>query len=60
VTLGHALAISMQDKEGLEETAAYFGTEAVVIPDMAHDVMLDVRWKDAADQLLKWMSEQSL
>lgn len=50
----------MQDKEGLEETAAYYETEAVVIPNMAHDVMLDVRWKDAADRLLQWMSEQSL
>ncbi|GAQ79697.1 hypothetical protein KFL_000360130 [Klebsormidium nitens] len=48
------------DKEGGEETAAFYGTEAIVIPKIAHDVMLDVRWKDAAEYLLNWLGERGL
>lgn len=28
------------DKQALKDTAAHFGTEAVIMPDMAHDCML--------------------
>ncbi len=36
------------DKEGLDETAAFFATEAVLVPNLAHDVsqplLKDGRW----------------
>lgn len=34
---------------------SYYGTKAVVLPKMAHDVMLDTRWEAAADALRGWL-----
>jgi pimeloyl-ACP methyl ester carboxylesterase len=36
------------DVEGLEELAAAYGTTAVVVDGLAHDVMLDARWREVA------------
>jgi pimeloyl-ACP methyl ester carboxylesterase len=38
-------------------TAAHFGTDAVLLPEMAHDVMLDPDWKLASDAILTWLGE---
>ena len=35
------------DKQGIEETASFLGTKEVILAGMAHDVMLDVGWRDA-------------
>eukprot|EP00897_Mesotaenium_endlicherianum_P007999 jgi/Mesen1/7227/ME000372S06470 len=43
------------DKEGVKETAAYYSTTAVIVPDIAHDVMLDVGWERAAWTLHNWI-----
>ncbi|CAI5531690.1 unnamed protein product [Closterium sp. Naga37s-1] len=45
-----------QDDQGVRETAEFFNTEAVVLPGMPHDVMLDLGWKDAADSMLQWLA----
>ena len=39
----------------IEATAGAFGTDAVIVPDLAHDVMLDTRWEAAAGALLAWL-----
>ena len=46
------------DRQGLEETAAWYDSEAgrpVVLPNAAHDVMLDTRWLVAAQTIEKWI-----
>ena len=43
------------DKQGIEETAKFLGTKEVIVPGIAHDVMLDLGWRDAADVLNFWM-----
>ena len=44
------------DVEGLEETAKWGRTSAIVMEDTAHDVMLDTRWEKAAGALDGWMA----
>ena len=36
-------------------TARVYGAESLILPDLAHDVMLDTRWRQAADTLLAWL-----
>ncbi|PZP38809.1 MAG: alpha/beta hydrolase [Pseudomonas fluorescens] len=36
-------------------TATYYGTEAHIIANMAHSMMLDTRWPAAAESLLTWL-----
>ena len=36
-------------------TADAYGAVLQIIPDLAHDVMLDTRWRRAADDLLAWL-----
>ncbi len=43
-----------------QRTARAYGTEAVVIPGMAHDMMLERNWQDAADIMLRWLAEHGL
>ncbi len=37
-------------------TAAYYGVEPVIMPRLAHVVMLDPRWETAARALLDWLT----
>lgn len=48
------------DREGLDETAKFYDTDAVVLRRVAHDVMLDVRWRDAADAIHDWLVANNL
>jgi len=41
-------------------TATAYGTEAIVMPNLAHDVMLDTEWQTVADQILTWLNAQNL
>lgn len=43
------------DKQGIEETASFLGAKEVIVPGIAHDVMLDVGWRDAAHVLQSWL-----
>ena len=36
-------------------TANAYGADLQILPDLAHDVMLDTRWRQAADALLAWL-----
>lgn len=46
------------DEEGLEETAAWGRTEAVILERTAHDLMLDTRWEAAAAALGEWVDRR--
>jgi pimeloyl-ACP methyl ester carboxylesterase len=37
-----------------------YGTELVVMPNIAHDVMLDIGWEQVADRMLQWLDENNL
>lgn len=42
-------------KADLWATAAWYGVEATILPDLSHSLMLDPDWKRAADALLAWL-----
>lgn len=44
------------DVPALEELAAYYNTKPIVLKNMAHDCMLDTRWKEAADALNNFLA----
>ena len=39
----------------VHETARAYAVEADIIPNMAHDAMLEAGWRDAADRILNWL-----
>jgi len=39
----------------VRETARFYRTEAHIIPNMAHAMMLEMNWREAADWLLDWV-----
>ena len=43
-----------------QATAQAYGTEAVVFPDMAHDMMLEPGWETVAQRILSWLGERGL
>lgn len=45
------------DKEGVEETARFFGVEPIFV-DSPHDVMLTSKWKNGADAILSWLENE--
>jgi alpha-beta hydrolase superfamily lysophospholipase len=54
------LVIAAQDDtiftiEEEQKTAAAYGTSAVVIPHIAHDVMLEDEWQTVADHIITWL-----
>jgi pimeloyl-ACP methyl ester carboxylesterase len=44
----------------VEATARAYQTQAEVLPGMAHDMMLDTGWQEAADRILIWLNELGL
>lgn len=46
-------------KEG-QQTAQAYRTRCEVIPNVAHGMMLDVGWQQAADRMIAWLNEQGL
>lgn len=44
----------------VQKTARAYGTEAVMLPDTAHDVMLEPKWQTAADTILDWLETKGL
>lgn len=44
----------------VEDTARAYGTQAVILPDMAHDVMLETKWQVCAERILQWLAERGL
>jgi pimeloyl-ACP methyl ester carboxylesterase len=41
----------------VRQTARFYGTEAQILPAMAHAMMLDTNWREAADSLLHWLDQ---
>jgi pimeloyl-ACP methyl ester carboxylesterase len=41
-------------------TARAYRTDAVIYPDMAHDMMLERGWNSVADQILSWLLSRGL
>jgi len=42
----------------IEATARAYNTRAEIIPDVAHNSMLEERWQSVADRILTWLREQ--
>lgn len=45
------------DREGVEETATYFGVEPPTFVDSPHDVMLGRNWENAANTIQNWVQD---
>lgn len=43
-----------------QATARAYGTEAVVFPDMAHDMMLEPGWQSVADTIIAWLGKRGI
>jgi alpha-beta hydrolase superfamily lysophospholipase len=41
----------------LEATARAYNTKADIIPDVAHNSMLELRWRSVAERILTWLNE---
>ena len=54
------VSIVLQDFKGLKETAQFFSTSELVLPSIAHDIMLDVKWEEAAEAVLSWIHDKVL
>ncbi len=44
----------------VEATARADATEAVIVPGIAHHMMLDRRWEAVADRILAWLAERGI
>lgn len=43
-----------------QATARAYGTEAVIFPDMAHDMMLEAGWQKVAEHIAGWLEGRGL
>ena len=39
----------------IRRTAEAYGAECTILPGLAHDMMLDARWRQAAEAMLEWL-----
>ena len=39
----------------IRRTADAYGVEAMILPGVAHDLMLDARWRQVAEAMLEWL-----
>lgn len=44
----------------MRRTAQAYGSETIIYPKMAHDMMLADRWQEVADASIQWLHKQSL
>jgi pimeloyl-ACP methyl ester carboxylesterase len=42
----------------IEATARAYNTQAEIIPDVAHNSMLELRWQSVAERILAWLNER--
>jgi pimeloyl-ACP methyl ester carboxylesterase len=47
---------AMIPRDAVGRTAWFHGAELQWVPDLAHALMLDLRWRDAADALFDWVA----
>lgn len=48
------------DNKALEKTARAFGSDFILLPELAHDMMLDTHWEKACEKLHAWLQEKGL
>ena len=41
----------------IEATAKWYNAKCEVIPGIAHDIMLESKWKEAADTIIQWLEK---
>ena len=51
---------NMLEPGEIEATARAYHTQAVLIPDVAHNSMLEARWQTVADRILLWLKERNI
>ena len=51
---------SMLKPAEIEATARAYGTQAEIIPDVAHNSMLETRWEAVASRMLVWLRTRGL
>ena len=51
---------NMLSRSEIEATARAHHTHAEIIPDVAHNSMLERRWEAVADRILAWLTERAL
>ena len=44
----------------IQASARAYHTRAEIIPDVAHNSMLETRWETVAEQILVWLQEREL
>ncbi|HLI09669.1 MAG TPA: alpha/beta fold hydrolase [Ktedonobacteraceae bacterium] len=59
LVLGGAKDTIFTRKE-VQATARAYHTQAVIFPDMAHDLMLEPGWQAVADHILNWLAERRI
>lgn len=57
LVLGAARDNMIAPKE-IEATARAYHTQAEIIPDVAHNSMLELRWQSVAERILVWLQER--
>jgi alpha-beta hydrolase superfamily lysophospholipase len=43
----------------IEATARAYHARCEIIPDVAHDSMLELHWRDVAERILAWLNERA-
>lgn len=51
---------NMLTPEESEATARAYHTQSELIPDVAHNSMLELRWQNVADRILLWLKERKI
>ena len=51
---------NMLERADIEATALAYQAEYEIIPDVAHDSMLETRWRSVADRILRWLNGRGL
>jgi pimeloyl-ACP methyl ester carboxylesterase len=57
LVLGAGCDGSLTPKE-VHETAGAYGTEAEIVPDVGHDMMLEPGWQAVAERIDTWLAGQ--
>ena len=47
-------------RRDIRKTGRAYNHKAIILPGMAHDMMLDLRWRQAADIILDWLLQKGL
>jgi alpha-beta hydrolase superfamily lysophospholipase len=51
---------AIYQESDVRATAAAYGTEARLIPDVGHEMMLEPQWATVADHISSWLGERGL